>query len=386
MIIYILLICAAILLNIITSIWINKRILDMYYNKKMLREYVLYKFNFLHQYLQGVIVIISLLISAFAIAKIMGYIGVHKNRILSLILVWSLIALLVILDQIISHNTYKKIRDVQLTYWDEVDSTIRQLLTIFIPASIVIIGRAIIIGEYKENELLQYFVWVGFVILAGMFYPYIVKLLLKAKPLKDHELNRELSKFLAEYSIHKVKIYEWPAMKGREANAFVTGLRGKYIFISDYLIKNLNVDEIKAVLAHEIGHWKKWHLLIRIILILFIYPLMVLLGSIMDYIEKYIHISIPFGILIAFSGLILYMYLILAIIRNQEQSADEYVIRSGIDVTIYISALLKIAELNNTAKRISKLGEKLQSHLPIDKRIEYLKRVSEKIIDKKLRN
>jgi len=88
MVIYILLICAVILLNITISILINKKIQNIYYNKKMSREYVLYKFNFLRQYLLGVVVIISLFILGFASAKIMGHIGIHKSRILSVILVW----------------------------------------------------------------------------------------------------------------------------------------------------------------------------------------------------------------------------------------------------------------------------------------------------------
>ncbi|TCW36045.1 hypothetical protein EDC21_11111 [Thermohydrogenium kirishiense] len=141
MVIYILLICAVILLNITISILINKKIQNIYYNKKMSREYVLYKFNFLRQYLLGVVVIISLFILGFASAKIMGHIGIHKSRILSVILVWILVTFLVLLHQLILHNTYKKIRDVQSTYWDEVDITIRYLLMIFILASIVIIWK-----------------------------------------------------------------------------------------------------------------------------------------------------------------------------------------------------------------------------------------------------
>lgn len=387
MVIYILLICAVILLNITISILINKKIQNIYYNKKMSREYVLYKFNFLRQYLLGVVVIISLFILGFASAKIMGHIGIHKSRTLSVILVWILVTFLVLLHQLILHNTYKKIRDVQLTYWDEVDITIRYLLMIFIPASIVIIGRFIILEKYKAGELLQYFVWASLIILAGILYPYIIKLLLKAKSLEIYELNDELTRFLTKHNIYRVKIYEWPAVKSREANALVAGLRGRYVFISDYLINNLTIDEIKSVLAHEIGHWKKWHLLIRLMLILLMYPVFILLGDIFDYINiyKHIYIPIPISIFIAFLALFLYFYLFAAIIRMQERSADEYVIRSGIDVNIYISALLKIAKLNDTPKQMSKIGEKLQSHPPIEKRIDYIKKVSEIIRDKQLK-
>jgi hypothetical protein len=57
---------------------------------------------------------------------------------------------------------------------------------IFILASIVIIGRSIILEKYKAGELPQYFVWASLIILAGILYPYIVKLLLKAKSLYNN--------------------------------------------------------------------------------------------------------------------------------------------------------------------------------------------------------
>ena len=47
------------------------------------------------------------------------------------------------------------------------------------------------------------------------------------------------------------------------ANAYFSGLgKTKQIVIYDNLLKNYPVDEVRAVLAHEIGHWQKGHIIL----------------------------------------------------------------------------------------------------------------------------
>ena len=58
-------------------------------------------------------------------------------------------------------------------------------------------------------------------------------------------------------------ILYWPIFGGRMVTAGVMGLisRFRYILITNALFQVLNADEIDAVIAHEIGHIKKRHLL-----------------------------------------------------------------------------------------------------------------------------
>ncbi len=54
--------------------------------------------------------------------------------------------------------------------------------------------------------------------------------------------------------------------RSRHTNAYFTGIgKVKRIILYDTLLEKMDKDEIIAVLAHEIGHWKKKHVLKRII-------------------------------------------------------------------------------------------------------------------------
>jgi STE24 endopeptidase len=63
------------------------------------------------------------------------------------------------------------------------------------------------------------------------------------------------------------RIFTMDASKrSRHTNAYFTGIgKVKRIVLFDTLIQKMNEDEILAVLAHELGHWKKRHVLKMII-------------------------------------------------------------------------------------------------------------------------
>jgi STE24 endopeptidase len=55
--------------------------------------------------------------------------------------------------------------------------------------------------------------------------------------------------------------------RSRHSNAYFSGIgRVKRIVLFDTLLESMSQREIMAVLAHEVGHWKKKHVLKRIIL------------------------------------------------------------------------------------------------------------------------
>ena len=58
--------------------------------------------------------------------------------------------------------------------------------------------------------------------------------------------------------------------------------------------------------------------------------------------------------------------------RIQERQADKYVIKSGIDINTYISALRKIAMLNDAMTKTNKFDDKFQTHPSLEKRISWL--------------
>lgn len=91
----------------------------------------------------------------------------------------------------------------------------------------------------------------------------IVPLFNKQTPLEGGELRDAIEAFAQKAGFAINNIYVMDASKrSTKANAYFTGFGAKKrIVLFDTLINDLDKDEIVAVLAHEIGHYKKKHTL-----------------------------------------------------------------------------------------------------------------------------
>ncbi|MBF0647759.1 M48 family metallopeptidase [Dysgonomonas sp. GY75] len=91
----------------------------------------------------------------------------------------------------------------------------------------------------------------------------IVPLFNKQTPLEDGELRNAIEAFSQEAGFSIKNIYVMDASKrSSKANAYFTGFGAKKrIVLFDTLINDLRTSETVAVLAHEIGHYKKRHTL-----------------------------------------------------------------------------------------------------------------------------
>ena len=112
----------------------------------------------------------------------------------------------------------------------------------------------------------------------------IVPLFNKQTPLPEGELKSAIENFSGKVGFKLDNIYVINGSKrSTKANAYFTGLGAKKrIVLYDTLINDLTVNELVAVLAHEIGHYKKkhvvWSLLLGILqtgIMLFIFSLFV---------------------------------------------------------------------------------------------------------------
>ncbi|MFC2091134.1 M48 family metallopeptidase, partial [Bacteroidota bacterium] len=136
-------------------------------------------------------------------------------------------------------------------------------------------GGILILINWIYNETGKYF-WVIawgvitlFSVLMNMFYSnLIVPLFNKQTPLEEGELRSEIEKFAGKVGYKLRNIYVIDGSKrSTKANAYFSGLGPKKrIVLYDTLINDLETDEIMAVLAHEIGHYKKKHTLTGLIL------------------------------------------------------------------------------------------------------------------------
>ena len=97
-----------------------------------------------------------------------------------------------------------------------------------------------------------------------MFYSsLIVPLFNKQTPLEEWELRTEIEKFANNvwFKLDNIYVIDW-SKRSSKANAYFSWFGPKKrIVLYDTLIKDLSVDELVWVLAHEIGHYKRKHTL-----------------------------------------------------------------------------------------------------------------------------
>jgi STE24 endopeptidase len=135
-----------------------------------------------------------------------------------------------------------------------------------------ILGYVILWFYYKTTDMFWIYAWTltsAFMIFFSMFYSnLIVPLFNKQVPLEDGELKEAIRLFSDKVGFKLDNIYRIDGSKrSTKANAYFTGLGSrKRIVLYDTLIKELTTDEIVAVLAHEIGHYKRKHTLQGIII------------------------------------------------------------------------------------------------------------------------
>ncbi len=93
----------------------------------------------------------------------------------------------------------------------------------------------------------------------------ILPLFNKKSPLPDGELKDKLERLALNAGFSAKNIFVLDSSKrSTKGNAFFTGWgRNKRIYLYDTLVDKLSADEIEAVLAHEIGHYKKRHIWIN---------------------------------------------------------------------------------------------------------------------------
>lgn len=89
----------------------------------------------------------------------------------------------------------------------------------------------------------------------------ILPLFNKLQPVESGELRSEIEKYCASqgYSLGRLFVMDG-SKRSTKANAFFSGLgKSKTIVLFDTLIEKLTVEEVVAVLAHEIGHYRLKH-------------------------------------------------------------------------------------------------------------------------------
>lgn len=107
-----------------------------------------------------------------------------------------------------------------------------------------------------------------FTLFMNMFYSrLIVPLFNKQKPLEENDLREKISAYAQTVGFKLDKIFVIDGSKrSTKANAYFSGFGSeKRVTLYDTLINDLDEEEIVAVVAHEVGHYKKKHIIFNLI-------------------------------------------------------------------------------------------------------------------------
>ena len=110
--------------------------------------------------------------------------------------------------------------------------------------------------------------WVGFNLLVLVLYPTVIAPLFnRFSPLQDESLRGRIEALLAKCGFRAKGLFVMDgSRRSSHGNAYFTGLgSSKRIVFFDTLLNRLQPAEVEAVLAHELGHFRRRHVLKRIV-------------------------------------------------------------------------------------------------------------------------
>ncbi len=133
----------------------------------------------------------------------------------------------------------------------------------------LLFGVLWLMGKMGQNWWLHVWgVWVIFNLLLLFIYPtFIAPMFNKFSPLQDETLKARISALLQKCGFTAQGLFVMDGSKrSAHGNAYFTGFgKTKRIVFFDTLLARLSPTEIEAVLAHELGHFKRHHVIKRII-------------------------------------------------------------------------------------------------------------------------
>ncbi len=207
----------------------------------------------------------------------------------------------------------------------------------------------------KQFWIYAWILFTGFTLFFTVFYTsLIVPLFNKLKPLEEGSLRQKIEAFAQKVSFPLTNVFVIDGSKrSTKANAYFSGIgKKKSIVLYDTLMKDHSEEELVGILAHEVGHYKKNHIIqgflistIQMGIMLFVLSKTIdnpLLSQALGVENPAFHIG-----LLAFSLLYSPISMILGTImnlwsRSNEYEADNYA-KNNYAAAPLISALKKLS-------------------------------------------
>jgi STE24 endopeptidase len=232
-------------------------------------------------------------------------------------------------------------------------------------------------------------VWVAFQMLVLVLYPtFIAPLFNKFEPLRDEALRSRIEALMLRCGFAAKGLFVMDgSRRSAHGNAYFTGFgAAKRIVFFDTLLARLSGSEIEAVLAHELGHFKRRHVIKRMVVTFAIsLALLALLGWLSQRVWFYEGLGVRPSLLGGNEGLALVLFFLAVPVflffvtplgslssRKHEFEADAFA-ATQTDAQHLVNALVKLYEDNASTLTPDPLYTAFYySHPPASQRIDRL--------------
>ena len=239
--------------------------------------------------------------------------------------------------------------------------------------------------------LWTWIVWVAFQLLVLVLYPsFIAPLFNKFEPLKDEALKSRIEALMKRCGFAAKGLFVMDgSRRSAHGNAYFTGFgAAKRIVFFDTLLARLSGNEIEAVLAHELGHFKRRHVIKRMVVMFALSLVMLaLLGWLTQCVWFYEGLGVRPSLIGGNSGLALVLFFLALPVflffvtplgslssRKHEFEADAFA-ATQTNAQDLVNALVKLYEDNASTLTPDPLYTAFYySHPPASQRIDRLLR------------
>lgn len=230
------------------------------------------------------------------------------------------------------------------------------------------------------------FAWAGWifvtVLLGKVAHIVLLPLFYKSEPLQNESLKAKLEGLFAKYRFPVRGIYRINLSKTtKKANAAFAGFGStRRIFLADTLLEHCGEDEIASVVAHELGHAKRYHLLkgilfnsaVSFFMFYAVYAILNRWAAGFGFEGPGDLAAFPLICFVGFAGGLALLPLGNVLSRFHERQADAFALKEISAPEVFVSALRKLGETNLADFEPNPVIEfLLYSHPSLGKRIRY---------------
>ena len=291
-----------------------------------------------------------------------------------------------------AHDTYRRLYRADISKKSYVTSNIRFSLPVILPWVLLYAVHDVINilplqapKWFLNTTIGQVIYFLTFLIGVAIIGPSIIKHFWRCAPLVNGYARDRIEKLCETADLKYKDILQWPIFGGKMITAGVMGLvkNFRYILVTNALLHLLDPDELDMVIAHEIGHVKKKHLVFYLIFfagfllitLAFVEPIIYVIFSlkatswfmIVTETSKISFYSWAEALVLITLFLLYFRFIFGYFMRNFERQADIYVYSLFDTSKPLVSTLGKIATSSGqSADRPN------WHHFSIRERIEYL--------------